>query len=175
VLTGLVPAADLKPFCNALLTDSTLTQCTIYFKYYLHEALVKGGLGNDYLNWLDVWRNNINMGLTTWAEVSDLANTRSDCHAWGSSPNIEFFRTVLGIDSDAPGFSKVAIAPHLGALKKASGEIMHPAGKLSVDYLFDNKKWLIKITLPPTVTGTFVWKEKTYPLVAGLNSLEPIF
>ena len=170
VLTGLVPAAELPAFCNSLLKDSTLTQCTIYFRYYLHMALVKGGLGDDYLNWLDVWRNNINMGLTTWAEVSDLEHTRSDCHAWGSSPNIEFFRTVLGIDSDAPGFGKIKVEPHLGSLKKINGEIMHPAGKLSVDYLFDSKNWKIKINLPPATSGEFIWKGKVYPLVAGLNT-----
>jgi alpha-L-rhamnosidase len=78
------------------------------------------------MNWLDVWRNNIKMGLTTWAEISDLEHNRSDCHAWGASPNIEFFRTVLGIDSYAPGFSKVKIEPHLGKMENASGEIPHP-------------------------------------------------
>ena len=106
ILTGVTDAGTNKAICKKLLADSTLTQCTIYFKYYLHMALVKGGFGNDYMNWLGVWRNNIKMGLTTWAEISDLENTRSDCHAWGCSPNIEFFRTVLGIDSDAPGFKK---------------------------------------------------------------------
>ena len=44
--------------------------------------------------------------------------------------NIEFFRTVLGIDSDAPGFTKVRIEPHLGTLKKIAGEMRHPKGKL---------------------------------------------
>ncbi len=34
----------------------------------------------------------------------------------GSHPNIEFFRTVLGIDSDASGFSKIKVEPHLGSL-----------------------------------------------------------
>jgi alpha-L-rhamnosidase len=94
ILTGLVQKKDILALSEKLLADSSLTQCTIYFKYYLHMALVKGGLGNDYLNWLDVWRKNIKMGLTTWAETSDIEYTRSDCHAWGSSPNIEFFRTV---------------------------------------------------------------------------------
>ncbi len=97
-----------------MLTDSSLAPASIYFKFYLHQALVKAGLGNDYLNWLDLWRENIKMGMTTWAEISDINNARSDCHAWGASPNIEFFRTVLGIDSDAPGFAKVKIEPKLG-------------------------------------------------------------
>jgi hypothetical protein len=124
------------------------------------------------MKWLDVWRNNIKMGLTTWAEISDLPNSRSDCHAWGASPNIEFFRTVLGIDSRAPGFSKVKIEPHLGDLKTASGEIPHPNGTLSVDYKMTNGKWKINIRLPGKTTGTFIWKGKAYWLKAGNNSFQ---
>ncbi|MEP6684419.1 MAG: alpha-L-rhamnosidase C-terminal domain-containing protein, partial [Parafilimonas sp.] len=141
-----------------------------YFKYYLHMALVKGGYGNDYMNWLDVWRNNIKMGLTTWAEISDLENTRSDCHAWGCSPNIEFFRTVLGIDSDAPGFSKIKIEPHLGNLTNVSGEIPHPSGKVAVAYKLDSTKWNVQINLPINTSGIFIWKAKNYILKAGNNS-----
>ncbi|HEY4289600.1 MAG TPA: alpha-L-rhamnosidase N-terminal domain-containing protein [Puia sp.] len=171
VLAGVVDKADLRQLCTNLLTDSTLTQCTIYFKYYLHQALVKGGFGDDYLKWLDVWRDNIKMGLTTWAEVSDLPNSRSDCHAWGASPNIEFFRTVLGIDSYAPGFRKVKIEPHLGGLVNVSGEVPHPNGKVAVAYVFEKGKWKIRIVLPGKTAGILVWKGKEYPLTAGENSL----
>jgi alpha-L-rhamnosidase len=105
ILSGMVTAgAKRLALAKNWKPIPALHQCTIYFKYYLHQAMVKGGLGNHYMNWLDVWRNNIKMGLTTWAEISDLEHNRSDCHAWGASPNIEFFRTVLGIDSYAPGF-----------------------------------------------------------------------
>jgi len=172
ILAGVVNRQDLPAVCRHLLEDSSLTRCTIYFKYYLHQALAKGGLANDYLQWLDVWRNNINMGLTTWAEISDLPNSRSDCHAWGASPNIEFFRMVLGIDSDAPGFRKVRIAPHLGHLTNVSGEIPHPNGKVAVAYALAGDKWKIKIVLPGKTTGVLVWKAKQYQLKAGENLLE---
>jgi len=171
ILTGIVKNEDLKTIAKSMLTDSTLTQCTIYFKYYLHQALVKAGLGDGYINWLGIWRDNLKMGLTTWAEISDLKNSRSDCHAWGASPNIEFYRTVLGIDSYAPGFRKVKIEPHLGALTNISGEIPHPDGKVAVDYALSNAKWKIKISLPQKTSGIFVWKGKSYPLKAGDNVL----
>lgn len=98
-----------------------------------------------------------------------MAHTRSDCHAWGASPNIEFFRTVLGIDSYAPGFSKIKIEPHLGSLTNASGEIPHPNGKIAVDYIQVKDKWKIKIDLPGSTFGSFLWKDKTYFLKAGEN------
>jgi hypothetical protein len=170
ILTGLVKGADMPALSKRLLTDTSLTQCTIYFKYYLHQALVKAGLGNNYTKWLDIYRENIKMGLTTWAEYSDVETTRSDCHAWAASPNIEFFRTVLGIDSYAPGFKKIKIEPHLGDLQKVSGEIPHPQGKVSASYVLDGNKWKITIGLPKNTTGILVWKAKTYPIKAGPNS-----
>ncbi len=171
VLGGMVSGTELQDLSKKMLTDSTMTQCTVYFKYYLHQALVKAGLGNDFMNWLDVWKENIKMGLTTWAEESNLQTTRSECHAWGSSPNIEFFRTVLGIDSDAPGFHSIKIEPHLGTMTEASGEMPHPAGKVIVAYSLQKNKWKISIALPANTPGQLVWKEKIYELKAGKNDL----
>jgi len=171
ILTGMVSAADMPTVANNMLNDKSLTQCSVYFKYYLNQALVKAGLGNDYMNWLGIYRENIGMGLTTWAEYSDVNTTRSDCHAWGASPNIEFFRTILGIDSYAPGFAKVKIEPHLGTLTNVSGEIPHPNGKVFVSYTLKDDKWRIKISLPQKTSGILVWKAKVYPLKEGDNSL----
>jgi alpha-L-rhamnosidase len=169
ILTGMFDQNEETVAGRRILSDSTLAPASIYFKYYLHQALIKAGLGNDYLSWLDLWRENIKMGMTTWAEISDINNCRSDCHAWGASPNIELFRTVLGIDSDAPGFSKVKIIPHLGSLKNAEGEIPHPQGKIFTSYHWDENKWKIKIGLPPNTTGKFIWKSKSYQLKTGEN------
>jgi hypothetical protein len=98
ILTGMIYGNEAAIIGKQLLSDTSLATASIYFKYYLHLALVKAGRGNDYLSWLGKWRENMNMGLTTWAETSEVNTTRSDCHAWGSSPNIEFFRIILGID-----------------------------------------------------------------------------
>ena len=111
------------------------------------------------------------MGLTTWAETSDVNTSRSDCHAWGSSPNIEFYRTILGIDSDGLGFSKVKITPHLGQLTDIGGSIPHPKGTISTNYKFENGKWKIQISLPKTVTGTLNWKGKSTLLKEGNNEI----
>jgi alpha-L-rhamnosidase len=170
ILTGMLDKNEELALSRQLLTNNSLAAATIYFKYYLHLALIKAGMGNDYLKWLDKWRENIQMGLTTWAEMSDVSGSRSDCHAWGSSPNIEFFRTVLGINSNAPGFAKVKIEPRLGDLKNISGEIPHPRGKLSVQYKNKDNKWSIEINLPSKITGSFIWKGRTYSLKEGKNS-----
>ena len=169
ILTGLVTGNEATTLAKKILSDTSLSSASIYFKYYLHRALIKAGLGNDYVKWLDAWRDNLKMGLTTWGESPDIDNTRSDCHAWGSSPNIEFLRTIIGIDSDAPGFSKIKVVPHLGELNNAKGEIPHPKGKVAAEYVKKNNKWSAKINLPPQTSGSLVWAGKIYPLKAGEN------
>ena len=77
--------------------------------------------------------------MTTWGEDSNIKATRSDCHAWGASPNIEFYRMLLGIDTAAKGFAEVKIAPHLGTLKEVSGSMPHPYGTIKVSYKLDKK------------------------------------
>jgi alpha-L-rhamnosidase len=172
ILTGLVSGNRASIVAKQILTDADMAPASIYFKYYLHQALIHAGLGNDYLTWLDKWHENIGMGMTTWAETLDVNTARSDCHAWGSSPNIELYRTVLGIDTDGPGFAKVKIEPHLGALQKAGGEIPHPQGKIVVNYELKKGKWNIELNLPGNCAGTFIWKSQRFPLKAGANKME---
>ena len=171
ILTGVADGVQSKAISKKLLSDTLLVQASIYFKYYVHQALVKTGMGNDYLSWLGIWRENIKMGMTTWAEMSDISASRSDCHAWGSSPNIELFRTVLGIESNAPGFKSVKIEPHLGTITHIGGSMPHPAGTVSVRYDKDGGKWKVNATLPANTSGILVWGNKVYPLKTGENNL----
>ncbi|MDB5136665.1 MAG: Bacterial alpha-L-rhamnosidase, partial [Mucilaginibacter sp.] len=171
ILTGVASGDEAVALGHKLLTDSSMVQASIYFKYYVHQALIKAGLGNDYISWLGIWRDNIKMGMTTWAEMSDISATRSDCHAWGSSPNIELYRTVLGIESDAASFSRVKIEPHLGTITHIRGQIPHPKGNVIVRYDQQGTKWKIKVTLPSGTPGKLLWKGKEYALKAGENNL----
>lgn len=172
IICGLADGETAREIGRKLVEDKTLAPASVYFKFYLHEALAKAGFGDDYMKWLDIWRENIAMGLTTWGETSDVSGTRSDCHAWGSSPNIEFFRTVLGIDSAAPAFRKMRIAPHLGDIKEIGGSMPHPDGTVSVSYKRKGKNGIkAAITLPEGVSGTFVWNGNETVLKPGENSI----
>ena len=88
----------------------------------------------------------------------------------GRHPNIEFFRIVLGIDSDAPGFRKIKIEPHPGSLKNVGGEIPHPNGKIVANYKFQNNRWAINIELPTNTSGYLLWKGRRYELRNGKNN-----
>jgi alpha-L-rhamnosidase len=172
ILTDVANAVEASALAKKILNDTILTQATIYFKFYVYQALTKAGLGNSYLNWLEIWKENIEMGMTTWAEISDINNTRSDCHAWGASPNIELYRIVIGIDSDAPGFKKIKIIPHLGTLTHADGTIPHPGGSISVSYKKNGSHWKISANIPPSTPAYLLWRGKKYDLKSGKNTLD---
>ncbi len=151
VLTGRLPAPVARELMDRVSNDSTLAKCTVYFRYYLDRAMTEAGLGDRYLERLKPWKWMLDEGLTTWAEVDSPA-ARSDCHAWGASPNIEFFRTVLGVDSAGPGFSQVRIRPNLGPLLAAHGVVPHPKGLIRIDVTREGGVVKHKVTLPPGVT-----------------------
>lgn len=169
ILTGTADPATARQLAGRLLDNDQLAPASIYFKYYLHRALIRAGQGNAYLSWLDTWRENIALGLTTWAEQPNVSRSRSDCHAWGSSPNIEFYRTILGIDSDGVGFSRVRIEPHLNGLTDIGGEMPHPLGEIRVDYRLEGSTWRVSVELPERVAGELVWAGRSLSLTGGVN------
>jgi alpha-L-rhamnosidase len=170
VLAHLVPQDQARAVVEKMFTDPTLTQSTIYFLAYTNAALREVGLGDRYLSALAPWRDMLAQGLTTWAEWNG-PDTRSDCHAWGASPNFELFRTLAGIDSAAPGFRRVRIAPSLGALTHLSASVPHPRGEIRVDLRQSSSGLVAIVSLPAGISGDFVWAGKTTPLHAGPNRL----
>jgi len=169
VLARAVEGESASALVNRILGDSSITQCTYYFRHYLHSAVNQVGEGDRYLELLGEWDKMLARGLTTWAETPE--PTRSDCHAWSSSPNYELFRTVLGIDSAAPGFKRVVIRPFLGKLTRVSGSIPHPDGEVAVKLVRASAKLEAEVRLPVGVTGEFIWHGARRPLKSGVNKV----
>ncbi len=166
VLTDAIPVADRQAVMRKVLTDTSLTQCSYYFRFYLFRAMKKAGLGDEYLDQLGPWLNMLKLGLTTWAETPE--PTRSDCHAWSAHPNFDLLATVAGIESAAPGFAEVAIEPHLGRLKHLEVTLPHPEGMIRVQYERQGANGLVAdVTLPGTLTGWFTWHGKKVQLHQG--------
>ena len=170
VLAHLVTGEQARGVVEKIMSDKSLAQSSIYFLAYTNATLREVDLGDRYLDSLQQWREMLGEGLTTWAE-ENRPGTRSDCHAWGASPNFEFLRTIAGIESAAPGFKRVRIAPNLGTLKQVDASMPHPAGAITVSLRNDRGKLEGSVTLPPGTSGDFDWHGRQQSLQAGTNKI----
>lgn len=161
ILTDALPIAQQQGLLKKIMQDSSITQATYYFRFYLFESMKKTGLGNEYLKELKPWYDMLDIGLTTFAENPE--PTRSDCHAWSASPLYEMLSLVAGVMPGSPGFNTVYIKPHPGTLKSFAAVVPHPNGEISVS--LKNGQW--EISLPRGLTGTFEWKGRKHALTGS--------
>ena len=170
ILTDAVAPAEQAALMERVLSDKTLTQSTYYFSYYQLEALRKAGLAERYVDQLAPWRGMLDLGLTTVPETPE--PTRSDSHAWSAHPNYGLLATVLGVRPAEPGFKRVRIAPHLGPLRRAEGQVPHPLGEIVVRLArTDGGGLRAEVTLPPGLEGVLEWRGKETALRPGRQEL----
>jgi hypothetical protein len=170
VLAHVTTGEEARSVVEKTLADKSLTQSSIYFRAYTNATLREAGLGDRYVDQLGPWRQMLDEGLTTLAEWNG-PDTRSDCHAWGASPNFEVLRTIAGIDSGAPGFGRVLIRPNLGGLQHVKTSIPHPNGTVAVDLTQNGSSLRAVIDLPTDIPGDLVWHGKEHKLQPGHNEL----
>lgn len=176
VLYDLVPQAEQARVLDRIMSPDGgigapegITGTTYYFSYYLAEAINHAGLGDRYLGLLNTWRKLLSQNFTTWPEEDD--PTRSDSHAWSAHPTSGLLTYVAGIQTAAPGFSKVRVAPHLGHLKKLDAAMAHPAGLIETRYSQRGGRLSARVTLPAGLTGEFSWQGQTRQLRPGVNRI----
>lgn len=171
ILTDAIPPGQQRAVMDKILDGKPkMTKATIYFRFYYNRALVKTGLADRYLDTLGLWRDQLKLNLSTWAEKPE--PSRSDCHAWGSSPNYEFLATVAGITPAATGFTRVRIAPALGSLQKIAARMPHAHGMIHVQLQRNGAAGITGVViLPPGLSGTFEWGGKNITLKPGKQSV----
>jgi hypothetical protein len=171
VLSESVPQSDWAPLMKRVISDTGLSQATFYYRFYLMRALKKAGMADMYYAQLKPWREMLENGLTTFAEEPD--PTRSDCHAWSSSPNYDFFSTICGINPSKSGFSEVQIEPALGSLTEVNAYMPHPSGVIKVTLKKTSGGGIAgDVELPSSVKGNFIWKGKKLALQGGKQKVE---
>jgi alpha-L-rhamnosidase len=152
-----------------VLSDKSLIQCTIYFRFYLFQAMKKTGLADRYITQLGPWKEMIDKGLTTFEEGD--YDERSDCHAWGSTPNYDLLATVAGIRPASAGFKTIEFAPAFGELTFMKGQMPHPLGIISFDLKRSpDNKLTGTIELPDKLTGTLKWNSKNI-ILKGITTI----
>jgi hypothetical protein len=130
ILSGMIDPARHGPIIDGILRGDAGVEPTIYYSHYLFEALTVARRIDILCARLDLWRRLPDQGFVTTPEQPE--PSRSDCHAWGAHPLYHFLASILGIRPASPGFRSAVIAPCLGPLAWASGEMPHPAGTITV-------------------------------------------
>jgi alpha-L-rhamnosidase len=142
-----------------------MEKASYYYRFYLARALAHAGMGDRYLELLGPWKEMLALGLTTWAETPE--PTRSDSHAWSAHPNYDLLTIVAGIRPATLGFEKVVVEPHLGNLQNVTVTFPWKESEIQVGYHLERGTWTIRVNLPSSLQGEFVWQGKRYPLHTG--------
>ncbi len=172
ILTGIVKDREAQQLMKKVFDKEYLTQPTVYWHFYLFEALEKARLGNEYMKHLDIWKSMLAAGCTTWPETT--LNSRSECHAWGASPNYHFYKIILGIKPSDPGFEKILIQPSPGSADGLSGEIPHPKGIIRVEMKnLTGENPVAQIQIPDQTTAIFKWNGNEFEILKS-NQIIPL-
>ena len=171
VLTGAIPAAKVTTVMQHILYDTTMSQATFYYRFYLTQALKKAGMADLYYSQLKPWRDMLALGLTTFAENPE--PSRSDCHAWSASPDYDFLATICGIMPGSAGFASVNIQPAFGRLTAVDGSMPHPLGNIIVSLKRKGINGVTgKVILPVGLGGNFIWNGKKIVLKSGAQFID---
>lgn len=132
---------------------------SVYAAQYLLEGLFENGEDTAALALIGApgdrsWRHMVESGTTiTWEAWDQKYKPNQDWnHAWGASPANLLPRFVLGVRVLAPGWGRVLIQPHPGALISVEGQVPTPRGDLSVAWR-RGKSFAMTLALPSGVTA----------------------
>lgn len=142
-----------------------MAKVSLFYQFYLARAIEHVGMGDVYCDLLQPWREMLAKGLTTTPEYPD--PSRTDTHAWSAHPAYDFPTIIAGIHPASAGFATVRIQPSLGKLESVQALMPHPKGMIRARYKKRANSTEAVISLPETVSGTLVWKGKSYPLHGG--------
>jgi hypothetical protein len=144
-----------------------LARASIYFSHHIHEALLRAGLVDTFLERLEFWRDLLHLGLHTTIERPE--PSRSDCHAWGAHPLYHMLSALAGIRPSDKGFSRTLIQPRFGPLACISATMPHPKGSITVELKKDGTALTGLVRSP--VPGELLWLEKHIPIQIGTTEI----
>jgi hypothetical protein len=166
LLTGLAGAERDAACMRFLLHGGPDARCTIYFSFYLLEALARFGEADAFFARLGFWRDLARQGFTSLPEMPDPC--RSDCHGWGAHPLYHTLASIAGVRPAAPGMARVRIAPMPGPLDHFSATVVHPRGEVNVAFKRQGGRAVFETALPAGVAGELVWNNQVHPLTGRM-------
>lgn len=122
ILNEAVEGDEARAVMERTLADTTLTQTTIYFRYYLNQALKKAGLGDRLSDNMQVWEDQMALGLSTWAEQPEPVALGLPC--LGLEPEHRIFPHDPRYRQRRTG---ILAHPHRALARQAEGGFGHDA------------------------------------------------
>ena len=110
VIADAVPAGRQRDFAAEVVNDRRLIPASLYFSFYVLEALRKCGDTVNFFRALEPWEKLLERGFTTFPETPS-AGSRSECHAWSASPVYEFITGILGGEPVRAGVTALSTRP----------------------------------------------------------------
>ena len=147
-----------------------LSRCSIYFRHYLFTTYFKFHRPDLFFQGLDLWRDCLDWHCSTVPEIPS-PDSRSDCHGWGSHPLWHLHTGVAGVRSDAPFYGRVLVEPQPGSLRAFRSATPTPRGDILLDLAFNGDGVSGAVTLPPGLSGAFLWRGRETPLSPGMNEI----
>lgn len=170
ILTKTAPGSEIAALAERLVSEADITQGSLYFQFYVFNALREAGRGDLMLPELDRWREMLAAGLTTFPEHG--IESRSDAHAWAAHPLYHLLATTAGITPAEPGFARVRIRPTPGRLEWIRAAVCHPQGVISLRYRrLDDGRREFEVDLPGSLEGVLEWEGRLTALRPGRQSL----
>lgn len=120
----------------------------------------------DYPGWLNMLNHNATTLWESWA-YSD--NIYSQNHPMFGSVDEWFYRSLLGINSAAPGFEKIIIKPQpAGDLTWAKGSYKSIRGEIISDWKKEGNNFTLHVVIPANTTATiFIPSNENSPVTEG--------
>lgn len=171
LLCDVVTGEEAQRCLKALSEATDLDRGTIYYKHYLFETFIKFGRADLVFKNLGFWKNCLDWHLATVLE-EPWTTSRSDCHGWGAHPLYHLHTGIAGVQSAAPFYGRVRVAPQPAHLKWIRSSTPTPKGLVKLDLRFDDGKVVGTVTLPENLSGEFVWAGAVTPLHAGVNEVK---
>ena len=157
ILAGLAeaPAALLARTWNQ---PGVLQPLGAFFRIHLLEVLHRLGEQGAVLREIrQQWGAFLDAGLTTTPEYTPLNDDwwSSVGHPWGAAPNVYLIRSIAGLAPLTPGWTRVAVNPFLGDLRKLRVAVPTPQGLIEAEFFRTDRGVAGRITVPPGVEVEF--------------------
>ena len=154
ILAGM--PCDHADLAERMIRDKSLCSPTYFSTYFAWRALAAAGRYELMGELLGPWRDMLAERLTTWKE--DPRGDRSDCHAWGCGPVVEYAREILGVRPAEAGYAVIGIEPKPAGLTFARGRVPltrlsggEPARFVHVDWRLEARRFIMEARAPENV------------------------